>query len=68
MTWLDRHKTIDQKIPANKLFIKTLFYDQGYALHGYTNLMLRLGPLIELVIDKDEHNITEKLEGIINVL
>lgn len=68
ITWLDRHKTIGPKAPANEPLLETQWQDLGYALRGCTNSMLRLGALIEEVVGKDGHNVTGKLDGIMKVL
>lgn len=68
ITWLDRHKTIGLKAPANELFLETQWQDLGYALSGCRKSMQRLGALIEEVMGKDGPNVTGKLDGIMKVL
>lgn len=68
MTWLDHHKTIGPKAPANDPLLKTQWQDLDYALRGCSNSMQRLGALIEQVVGKDGHNVIGKLDGIKKVL
>lgn len=68
ITWLDRHKTVGPKAPANEPLLKTQWQDLDYALRGCNNSMLRLSALIEEVVGKDGHNVTGKLDGIKKVL
>lgn len=64
VTWLDRHKTVGPKAPANEPLLKTQWQVLDYALRGCSNSMLRLGALIDEVVGKDGHNVTGKLDGI----
>lgn len=63
-TWLDRHKTVGSKSPANEPLLKTQWQGLDYALRGCNNSMLRLSALIEEVVGKDGHFVTGKLDGI----
>lgn len=67
-TWLDRHKTVGPKAPANEPLLETQWQDLDHALRSCSNSMLRLGALIKEVVGKDGHYVTSKLDGIKKVL
>lgn len=66
--WLERHKTVGSKAPANEPLLEKQWQDLDHALRVCSNSMQRLCALIEEVVGKDGHYVTSKLDGIKKVL